>query len=67
MHDRDALVRAIIENPEDDSPRLVYADWLDEHGGAARAEFIRLQCELGRLILGTQATFDRYAAIQTRS
>src|SRR5262249_49526080 len=27
---------------------LVYADWLDDHGDADRAEFIRLQCELAR-------------------
>jgi uncharacterized protein (TIGR02996 family) len=67
MHDRDALLRAIIENPDDDAPRLIYADWLDEHGDPDRATFIRLQCELGRLVLGTQAAFDRYAAIQTRS
>src|SRR5262249_44868579 len=32
-----------------DAPRLVYADWLEEHGDAARAEFIRVQCELARL------------------
>jgi uncharacterized protein (TIGR02996 family) len=41
-----ALLRAICDNPEDDTPRLVYADWLDEQGGEsdiARAEFIRLQ------------------------
>ena len=42
MTDREALLRAIIENPEDDAPRLVYADWLDEHGEPDRAEFIRL-------------------------
>src|SRR5262245_37192027 len=41
-----ALLRAIIDNPDEDTPRLVYADWLDEQGGesnAARAEFIRIQ------------------------
>jgi uncharacterized protein (TIGR02996 family) len=47
-HDADgaALLRAIIDNPEEDTPRLAYADWLDERGGganAARAEFIRIQ------------------------
>src|SRR5262245_40264198 len=40
---RTALLRAICENPEDDTARLVYADWLDEHGDHDRAEFIRLQ------------------------
>jgi uncharacterized protein (TIGR02996 family) len=47
-HD-DAFLQAIIESPDDDAPRLVYADWLDDHGGPAeraRAEFIRVQCAL---------------------
>ncbi len=43
------LLQDILDRPEDDVPRLVYADWLDEHGDEARAEFIRVQCELGRL------------------
>jgi len=41
--------RACLENPEDDTPRLVLADWLDERGedgDAARAEFIRRSIEL---------------------
>jgi uncharacterized protein (TIGR02996 family) len=37
------FLRAICENPEDDTARLVYADWLDESGDGDRAEFIRLQ------------------------
>jgi uncharacterized protein (TIGR02996 family) len=81
-----AFLADILEHPDDDTPRLVYADWLDEHaaavpcarcidglylgdtstdqptdtipcsrcsgtgrvpdGRAARAEFIRVQCEL---------------------
>jgi uncharacterized protein (TIGR02996 family) len=44
-HD-EAFLQAIREDPEDDAPRLIYADWLDEHGEAERAEFIRVQCEL---------------------
>src|SRR4051794_26810457 len=43
-HD-DAFLQSIIESPEDDAPRLVYADWLEERGDAARAEFIRVQCQ----------------------
>jgi uncharacterized protein (TIGR02996 family) len=43
-----ALWAAIREQPDDDTPRLVYADWLQEHGDEARAEFIRVQCELAR-------------------
>ena len=48
MSDAPALLAAIRAAPADDAPRLVYADWLDEHGQAERAEFIRVQCELAR-------------------
>jgi uncharacterized protein (TIGR02996 family) len=43
-----AFRRSILEAPDDDAPRLVYADWLDEHGESERAEFIRLQIRLTR-------------------
>ena len=49
MTDRDGFLAAIIAQPDDDVPRLVYADWLDEHGDPERAELIRVQCELERL------------------
>lgn len=42
----DAFLEAILQDPDDDTPRLVYADWLEEQGdsaSAARAEFIRVQ------------------------
>jgi uncharacterized protein (TIGR02996 family) len=42
----DAFLKDILGNPADDTPRLVYADWLDEQGDEARAELIRAQCEL---------------------
>jgi uncharacterized protein (TIGR02996 family) len=45
----DAFLRAIIDRPEDDLPRLVYADYLDDVGDHLRAEFIRVQCELAGL------------------
>src|SRR5687768_10549100 len=45
-----ALLAAILTHPGEDTPRLVYADWLDENAASDadrdRAEFIRLQCEL---------------------
>jgi uncharacterized protein (TIGR02996 family) len=47
----DAFLADVVEHPEDDAPRLVYADWLIEHGDEAdrdRAEFIRVQCALAR-------------------
>src|SRR5262249_36066384 len=41
-----AFEQAIRDDPDDASLRLIYADWLDDHGEAERAEFIRLQCDL---------------------
>jgi uncharacterized protein (TIGR02996 family) len=41
-----AFIEAIGADPDDDAPRLVYADWLDDHGQADRAEFIRAQVAL---------------------
>src|SRR5262249_49135917 len=58
----DDFVRAIIENPDDDGPRLVFADWLEEHGQLERAEFIRVQIELARL----QKEDERRAGLETR-
>jgi uncharacterized protein (TIGR02996 family) len=46
--DGDALFRAICEEPWEDTPCLMYADWLQENGDAGRAEFIRLQVELAK-------------------
>lgn len=45
----EALLRAISEHPEEDTPRLMYADWLDENGESERAEFVRVQVELDRM------------------
>jgi uncharacterized protein (TIGR02996 family) len=66
MTDREALYRAILDAPDDDAPRLIYADWLEEHGDPERAEFIRLQCEIDRIVLGTEAANDRHSAISLR-
>jgi uncharacterized protein (TIGR02996 family) len=46
-----AFLNAIIANPEDDVPRLVFADYLEESGEPAliaRAKYIRLHIELLR-------------------
>src|SRR5262245_8986058 len=40
-----AFLRTILADPDDDAVRLVFADWLGEHGQPERAEFIRLQIE----------------------
>jgi uncharacterized protein (TIGR02996 family) len=47
-HD-DAFLQAILESPDDDTPRLVYADYLDEHGDPDRDELIRVQLALAAL------------------
>jgi uncharacterized protein (TIGR02996 family) len=43
VNEEDALLAAIVAHPDEDTPRLAFADWLDEHGDADRAAFIRLQ------------------------
>jgi uncharacterized protein (TIGR02996 family) len=48
MNDETAFLRAIAENPNDESYRLVFADWLEERGDR-RAEFLRLECALRRM------------------
>jgi uncharacterized protein (TIGR02996 family) len=47
-----SFFRAIKENPDDDTPRLIFADWLQERGDAAmsaRGEFLRLNVLRHRL------------------
>ncbi|QJW99205.1 TIGR02996 domain-containing protein [Frigoriglobus tundricola] len=61
MSEEDALLRAICEHPDDDTPRLVFADWLSEQGGplnAAWANAIRAQVWLARGATGA-ATSQR--------
>src|SRR5262245_16645467 len=56
MPDDPAFIRTIAARPDDDAPRLIYADVLDESGDpvkAARAEFIRVQIEKARLVPDT--------------
>jgi uncharacterized protein (TIGR02996 family) len=36
MTDGDHLYRAILAHPDEDTPRLAYADWLDENAGPVR-------------------------------
>jgi uncharacterized protein (TIGR02996 family) len=46
MTQEETFLQAIIESPDDDAPRLIFADWLEENGQEARAELIRVQIEL---------------------
>jgi uncharacterized protein (TIGR02996 family) len=64
MHpESDALLDAIFDAPDDDTPRLVYADWLQEHGQPNYAEFIRLQCAAAREPLWSDAANRRWEEI----
>lgn len=47
MLDEAALLAAIAAAPDDDRPRLIYADWLLERG-EARGELIQIQIALAR-------------------
>jgi uncharacterized protein (TIGR02996 family) len=42
-----AFLQEAKSRPDDDAPRLVLADWLDEHADHDRADFLRVQCRLG--------------------
>ena len=48
MTPHDALYSAICAQPDEDTPRLAFADLVDEDGDSARAAFIRTQVELAR-------------------
>ena len=61
MNNHNPFLDAIRETDSDDTPRLIYADWLEERGDP-RAEFIRVQCELAKL----QPYHERYAELHPR-
>jgi uncharacterized protein (TIGR02996 family) len=42
-------MQGIIDHPDEDVPRLVFADWLEEHGEPDLARYVRLLCESDRL------------------
>lgn len=46
MTHHDQLLEAVREAPDDDTPRLAFADWFEDHGDPERAELIRVQCRL---------------------
>jgi uncharacterized protein (TIGR02996 family) len=45
----DALYRAICAHPDEDTPRLAFADLVEENGDPLRAQFIRTQVALAHL------------------
>jgi uncharacterized protein (TIGR02996 family) len=48
MNEHQAFLSAIHADPEDETTRLVYADWLEERGDP-RGEYLRLDCALQRM------------------
>lgn len=50
MTEHDALLNAILADPDDDTARLVYADFIEEAGEAERAAFVRAQLEVARVL-----------------
>ncbi len=71
-----ALLKAIIADPDDDTRRLAYADWLDENADSlhaarrktarVKAQLIRVQIEQAALIFGTLDFVARYEALGKR-
>ena len=65
MTEQESFIRAICENPYDDTPRLIFADWLEERGNdPERAAFIRGQIELESLPEPAELTVGVYGPKQ---
>jgi uncharacterized protein (TIGR02996 family) len=60
------LRQAIAESLDDDTPRLIYADWLDEHGRWLEAEFVRVQLTSARLESLPRTEQQRHVALYRR-
>lgn len=58
LTDCQTLLKAICADPDNDLPRLVYADYLEESGHPERAAFIRLQIEFVRKCLAGEGFDD---------
>jgi len=58
MTTRESFVTAIADQPGDDTHRLVFADWLDDHGDADRAAYVRAACAAATKRAGTAARAD---------
>ena len=49
MIQHEGFLQDILKDLENDTPRLIYADWLDDQGEENFANFIRLQCAYAQL------------------
>lgn len=66
MSDRESFLRAIADQPADRTARLVFADFLEETGGASgavRAEFVRAQVEADTV----HPNSNRHAELEARA
>src|SRR5262245_41722732 len=66
MTDGDSLRQAVFNTPWDDALRLVYADWLMEHGDEAQralGDFIRVSTRLEQK--RTRELMDEYGRLLT--
>jgi uncharacterized protein (TIGR02996 family) len=52
MSHEEAFLRDILANPDDDTPRLVFADWLEERENP-HGDFIRTELQLDRVLNGS--------------
>lgn len=62
MHERDAFLRMICERPDDATVRLVFADWLEEHGEATLA--CSLRSHVVRRLVGVDPTLRAFWNVQ---
>lgn len=65
MTPEDAFLQDVRERPDDDGVRLIFADWLEDHGQADRADFIRAGIDAARLA-GTDAAGEAAALGRAR-
>src|SRR4051794_28377170 len=63
MSEREGFLAAITESPDDDTPRLIFADWLDDHDDPL-GEFIRLQIALEPLRIPWQTQWDELERVK---
>jgi uncharacterized protein (TIGR02996 family) len=73
MTEAETFLAAITAQPDDDTVRLVYADWLAENGDPDRGEFVRTEIELAQSLLHEEiderrrrVLFERRAALLKR-
>jgi uncharacterized protein (TIGR02996 family) len=60
QEERAALLRAIIEGPDDDLPRLAFADWLTENDRPEWGDFIRRHCAITPCLIGDAEPFAAF-------